>query len=99
MLIQKMCSQKNNDANEEFISSILFPFLTFVFQLVTPELPLSINIEESVASIFEQILFKADTLKQLKVENTINVMRLYVQSQLHLFSKILRQRIRDTLID
>ena len=94
-----MCSQKNNDANEEFISSLLFPYLTFVFQLVTPDIPLPITIEESVAAIFGQILFKAETLKHLKVENTVNVMRLYVQSQLHLFSKILRQRIRDILID
>ena len=49
--------------------------------------------------MFESNLLKAETLQKLKVENAVSVMRFYVQSQLLLFSKILRQRIRDFLID
>jgi hypothetical protein len=52
-LIQKMCSQRNNDANEEFVSSLIFPYLTFVFQQVTPESQLPIIIEEQLVKIFE----------------------------------------------
>jgi hypothetical protein len=45
-LIQKMCSQRSNDANEEFISSLLFPYLSFVFSIVTSESHLPLIIEE-----------------------------------------------------
>ena len=73
-----MCSQRNNDANEEFVSSLIFPYLTFVFQLVTPESHLPIIIEEQLVAIFESNLLKAESLKGFKVENTVNIMKFYV---------------------
>jgi hypothetical protein len=44
-------------------------------------------------------LLRSDILKSIKLENGVTVMKLYVQSQMILFSKVIRQRIRDTLIN
>lgn len=77
-LIQKMCSQRNNEANEEFVSSLIFPYLTFVFQQARPESRYPIIIEEQLVTIFESNLLKAESLKRFKVENTISIMKFYV---------------------
>jgi hypothetical protein len=97
-LIEKMALSKSNDSHEEFISSLVFPYLHFIFNLKTSEAALPNNIEAQVTSIFEWNLLRADILKQLKQEHTISILKLYVQSQVTVFSKILRQRIRDTLV-
>ncbi len=36
-LIEKMALSKSNDAHEEFISSLVFPYLHFTFGIKTPE--------------------------------------------------------------
>lgn len=41
-LIQKMSTARYNEAHDEFISSLIFPYLTFTFSLVTPDAPLPV---------------------------------------------------------
>jgi hypothetical protein len=62
-----MTAPQSNDAHEEFISSLVFPYLSFLFALrAHSQLPLSL--EEIVLSLFKN-LTAAKVLRLLKQDN------------------------------
>ena len=73
---------------------MVFPYLHFLLGLNTSDTML----EQQLTSVFEQNLLRRDLLKCLKSEHVITILKLYVQSQLSVHSKLFRQKIRDTLV-
>lgn len=55
-------------------------------------------LEQQLTSVFEQNLLRRDILKSLKSEHVVTILKIYVQSQLTVHSKLFRQKIRDTLV-
>jgi hypothetical protein len=55
-------------------------------------------LEQQLTSVFEQNLLRRDILKSLKSDHVVTILKIYVQSQLSVHSKLFRQKIRDTLV-
>lgn len=98
-LIEKMCIPTSNDAHEEFISSLAFPFLNFGFHILSSEQGSQfLKLEEQIARIMKSDLFTFEVMKLLKQEHKTQVLKYYIQSQIQFQSKLYKREVQEALI-
>ena len=63
-----MSSQFAGETKEEFISSLVYPFLQFVLNSATAH-KLKEQLEEQVSTVLTSVVLKADTIGKLRTEH------------------------------
>jgi hypothetical protein len=85
-LISKIANQTNNDAQEELLSSLVFPYLDQVFSHADnnhlPEI-----LEKQISTILKETLLRGEILNKLKSEHKYHSLKIYLNSQLKIVSK------------
>ena len=96
-LLEKMCLPASNEAHEEFISSLVFPYLAFAFHIL-PHCESAQPVDEQIARIMTNNLLNVEVIKVFKQDHKTQVLRHYLTSQVAIHSKLTKETIASALV-